>query len=289
MRGRDPVVSVIIPARNAASTIGYQLKALASQHAAPPFEVIVADNGSSDGTAQVVESFANQLDLKLVDASKRQGSAYARNQAVERAATPHLLFCDADDRVSSHWVAALHVALSNHELATGPVIMTGTSALNTGSDLSAPPDSRPRYRFLGLVPFAAANNLGLTAELFYRLGGFDCEMRYCQDADLTLRAQVLGAELGWVPEAVVFRRARPTNAAAALQHFRWGVYEAYVYKKLRRSGLFEGMKRPVIRPYLGLAARAYCLVTHRQRWWINSSARRAGRIVGSIRARVFCP
>ncbi|MFA7097562.1 MAG: glycosyltransferase, partial [Gammaproteobacteria bacterium] len=67
----EPVkLSVIIPCLNAERTIGEQLAALAGQRWPERWEVIVADNGSTDGTLAVVRSFADRLPgLRVVDAS----------------------------------------------------------------------------------------------------------------------------------------------------------------------------------------------------------------------------
>ena len=48
----EPLATVVIPARNAEAWIGEQLQSLAEQVDAPPFDVVVADNGSTDGTAR---------------------------------------------------------------------------------------------------------------------------------------------------------------------------------------------------------------------------------------------
>jgi len=62
------MISVVIPVLNGERTIGAQLAAL-RDHPIDEFEVVVADNGSSDGTADVVESFTDSLPVRLVDAS----------------------------------------------------------------------------------------------------------------------------------------------------------------------------------------------------------------------------
>src|SRR5689334_1914994 len=79
---RDPPrkLSVVIPCLNAAATLGVQLEALIGQSWPGGWEVIVADNGSTDGSREIVESYRGRLpDLKLVDASDRRGQAHARN------------------------------------------------------------------------------------------------------------------------------------------------------------------------------------------------------------------
>lgn len=101
-------LSVIIPCLNAERTIGEQLAALAAQRWSERWEVIVADNGSTDGTLEVVRRFAGRLpELRVVDASQRRGSGYARNRGAAVARGEWLAFCDADDVVAPGWVAAM--------------------------------------------------------------------------------------------------------------------------------------------------------------------------------------
>ena len=70
----DRVVSVVIPARNAAATIDDQLEALAAQEVDDPWEVVVSDNGSRDTTAARARAWASRLNsLRVVDASGASG------------------------------------------------------------------------------------------------------------------------------------------------------------------------------------------------------------------------
>src|SRR5688500_9296124 len=97
--------SVVVPVRDGAATIGEQLAALAQQDFPGSWEVVVADNGSRDGTADVVRSFRDRLPgLRLVDASARPGASHARNAGAAAATGEVLAFCDADDVVDPGWL-----------------------------------------------------------------------------------------------------------------------------------------------------------------------------------------
>jgi len=72
-----------------------------------PWEVIVSDNGSTDGTVAVVEQYQEKLpNLRVVDSSDRRGAAHAR-MLVPKLLQAGLAFCDADDEVAPGWVAAM--------------------------------------------------------------------------------------------------------------------------------------------------------------------------------------
>src|SRR6266545_10527 len=106
-------LSVVVPCFNSAKTIAIQLEALANQTWSEPWEVIVADNGSTDSSVAIAESYKKRLPhLRIVDASDRRGAGHARNVGAAAAAGDLLAFCDADDEVAPGWLSAMGQALS---------------------------------------------------------------------------------------------------------------------------------------------------------------------------------
>ena len=90
----NPEGSVVIPCFDGEATLGLQLEALATQQAAPPFEVIVVDNRSTDGTRSVVKKWQSTLpNLRLVVADDEAGAGYARNVGAGAAIGQYLMFC----------------------------------------------------------------------------------------------------------------------------------------------------------------------------------------------------
>ena len=108
MSGTEPLCSVVIPTYNAAATLDATLAALAAQEGVAPFEVVVADNGSVDDSAEVARRWADRLPLlRVVDASRARGVAAARNDGIRAARGDVVLLCDADDVTDPGWVAAM--------------------------------------------------------------------------------------------------------------------------------------------------------------------------------------
>jgi len=105
------MISVIIPAYNAASTIGHCLEALSAQ-TCPPDEVIVVDDGSTDGTAQVAKSFGVR-----VISQPNAGPAAARNRGATAAHGDILLFTDADCIPAPDWVERMVTAFADPGVA----------------------------------------------------------------------------------------------------------------------------------------------------------------------------
>src|SRR5436190_10421104 len=124
--GRDAprLVSVVIPVRNAARLLADQLYALAAQDYDGHWEVVVADNGSSDGSAAVARRLARRLpSLRVVDASGRRGVGPARNAGAAAAGGDLLAFCDADNVADRGWLGEIVRAATSADLVVGATIV----------------------------------------------------------------------------------------------------------------------------------------------------------------------
>lgn len=130
---QTPVISVVIPVYNGAPTIGVQLDALIHQAFSEPWEIIVSDNGSTDGTQSVVERHARNspVPIRLIDASGRRGAAHARNVGIGSARSDAFACCDADDVVMDGWLASAFDALTKFSFATGSKYLFSKSPADT--------------------------------------------------------------------------------------------------------------------------------------------------------------
>src|SRR6056297_1510819 len=197
-----------MPAFNAARTIGAQLEALVAQTWDGEWEVVVADNGSTDDTARVVERFAaSYRHVRLIDAGSAPGASYARNCGVEAAHGTSIAFCDADDVVADGWLAAIGTALRKHTFVTGtqdferlnPTWLWGVYGTRPAKELQV---------FEGIFPFGPTANLGVRQEALRGIGGFDVEISPFEDLDVCLRLWLDDVHLVFVPDAVVNYRYR---------------------------------------------------------------------------------
>ena len=107
-----PVLSVVVPVRNAAGTLEVALAAIdGSRMPRSAFEVIVVDDASDDGSASLAARRANTI-VRL--RGTPSGPAYARNRGAELARAAIILFIDADVRVRPETLPALVDVLTAH-------------------------------------------------------------------------------------------------------------------------------------------------------------------------------
>lgn len=292
-RGRRPtdvppgtdavVVSVIIPAKDAAATIGAQLDALTRQEHALPWEVVVVDNGSSDATAEVCRSYRTRMPLRLGTCA-RPGTSATRNVGADLARGSKLLFCDADDEVGPRWVEAMARALDEHDAVGGRV---DDLKLN-GPLAPRHPDGLPVVA--GFLPRTISANLGVRRDVWDTVGGFAEDYEYgSDDTEFCWRLQLAGHTLGYAPDAVVHYRHRTSLRAVAVKAFRTGRSRGRLFREYGP----RGMPRP--NPVGALARWARILLTapvavlrpRTRRWWVDQAGAAAGRVVGSAQFRVL--
>lgn len=224
-----PSASVIIPVYNGGSTLSGQLDAIISQTGGQVLEIIVSDNGSTDRTRDIALTRASE-GVRVVDASARPGASAARNIGALAAEGDVLLFCDADDVVADGWAAALIQALSRADLVAG--VKEGRS-LNLANRASVSWESSAEIRMPYWPRFEAgsSSNLGIRADVFSAISGFDENLSASEDVDLCWRAQIAGYSFHRVPSAVVHTRQRDGRVAVFRQGFAYAAGERAMRRK----------------------------------------------------------
>lgn len=283
-------VSIILCCLNEAKRIHNQLDALAGQKWQKPWEVVVSDNGSTDGTQAIVEGYRDRLpNLVLIDSSERAGPGYARNAAIAAASGDKLLFCDADDVVGPGWLTAMATGLEQHDFVA---CRADFAKLNPPWLLAARNGTQEKglqsYDYPPFLPHAAGGTIGLKRYWHERIGGIDETMLRLQDTDYCWRLQLAGAELHFVPDAVVYYRLRPDMKTTCRQARLWGEYNVLLYKKYRRHGMPRLSRVTGVRNMLGLLRRSVQLLNRERRpEWLWDASWATGRLIGSIKHRIF--
>lgn len=233
-------LSVIIPLFNAADYIAVQLDALSNQNWSEPWELIVSDNGSTDGSLRVVERYRNVLpNLRIVDSSDTRGAAHARNAGANAALSDNLAFCDADDEVAPGWVKAMGEALLIHDVVTGPRDINKYSKPEIINALSRN-DWKPEKglcTFHQYLPYAGSGNLGIKKSLHQNIGGFDETLGSLEDIDYSWRIQLSGFKIHFVPDAILHYRLPSTMKKCLCKQYGSGQYHIVLSKKYIPLGM----------------------------------------------------
>jgi glycosyltransferase involved in cell wall biosynthesis len=285
------LVSVVIPCLDAAATLPAQLAALAAQRYGGDWEVVIADNGSRDGSREVATSFADRLPaLRVIDAGDRRGQAHARNAGAAAARGDVLLFVDADDEVAPGWLAAMAAALGEHAFVA---CRYDNVALNPpwvrDTHLNPQRDGLTRYDYPDYLPHAGGGGLGVRRFVHEAVGGFDETMPALEDTDYCWRIQRAGHSLAFAGEAVVRIRHRLDLRGIFRQGWRTGRWNVAIYRRYRplgmpRLGPLTGLLR-----WAGLAARTPRLLLTRagRARWTWQLGWRLGRVHGCFAERVL--
>jgi len=223
-------ISVVIPVRNGGDFIGNQLNALLAQKSFAKFEIVVADNGSTDDTAQIVQEFAQRdARVRLVDASRGVGVNVPRNVGVRAASGDRILLTDADDVVHAGWIQAYWKAFRNGAHTAGGSLHR---VLADGTVLAK--ESKLYTSKMSESAYANGTNCGFTREAYDAVGGFDENLAGGGDEiDFFARTSRIGYRMTLVPDAVVDKLQHTDLSKVFHQHFNFGRGEVNVAKKFR--------------------------------------------------------
>jgi glycosyltransferase involved in cell wall biosynthesis len=285
------VASVIIPVYNCASTLGEQLEALRQQSCDVPWEVIVVDNGSTDGTQDVVERYRNLMgNLRLVSAADKRHISYARNVGAANAQGEVLLFCDGDDRVAPGWLRAMIRALTRHQFVVGRVEV---ATLNSDAPEQYGNNGfRPGNTLLNFLPYAIGCNLGVSRRAFESVGGFSTLSSRCMDVDLSWRLQLAGHSLHEVPDAEICYRYRKTAWAHWKTAFQFSQAHVALYKRYSAVGMKRTPIKQVLARYreiMHALPRMPTMTRQKRIEWAYEMGVALGRLFGSLRYMTFYP
>ncbi|HYN77562.1 MAG TPA: glycosyltransferase, partial [Lamprocystis sp. (in: g-proteobacteria)] len=211
----DPRVSVIVPVFNQLSFTWRCLAALQALPDATGFEVIVVDDGSTDGTAQHLAEVKNLRYLRHVD---NQGFVPSCNRGAISARGDLLVFLNNDTQVQPGWLDALVATFEQRPDAglvgsrliypdgrqqeAGGILFADGSAWSYGH-LDDP--YKPEYSYLREADYCSGAALAIPRAIFEQLGGFDRTYApaYYEDTDLAMRVRAAGYGVYYQPQARV--------------------------------------------------------------------------------------
>lgn len=228
-------VSVIIAARNEEDNIRRTIEAVLNQNfPKDKLELIIVDDHSTDKTADIIKSYANQgvkiLQLAVGDALNSY-KKYAITKAIEMASGDVIVSTDADCRMGKDWLKTIITYFEYHDsyMVSSPVVYSEEK--NKFEEIQT-------LEFLYLIGLGAAGignqspttcngaNLAYKRSLFFELGGFNgIDNLASGDDELFLHkvAEKYAKKIGFCKsrEAIVYTDAKPDLASFISQRKRW--------------------------------------------------------------------
>ncbi len=257
-------ISIVIPTHNKKAELRRCLEAVLAQQFDGEFEVLVCDDGSSDGTADRLEAWRRREPrLRYLRQSPR-GPAAARNLGIRQARAPLIAMTDDDAVPDPRWLQRLA------EAARQPGVAGVEGRVTAGRPLG-PCETAPVNETGGV--YLTCNAL-YRRDALVRAGGFDERFPFpaFEDCDLAARIRELG-EIAWAPDAVVVHPPRPLTWRGVLRRLR---HLPWVMVIGRRYGYLGWPRFPTRHP------RARVI-------WNAVAALPAGRLLAALRALASFP
>jgi len=230
--------SVIVPSFNRADEIAdliASIQQLEFDHDC--FELIIVDDGSTDGTRSLLERMKTELgDFFRYFTQKNQGPGAARNTGMTYAVSDFFIFIDSDCTVPDNWLSEIdrEIKTSHADAFGGPdtyaenfpallkaINYTMTSFLTTGGLRGRKGKKLAKF-------YPRSFNMGLTRALWDKIGGFG-SLRHGQDIEFSNRIIQSGAKVVFIENAPVFHKRRTNIRRFYRQVFNWGVARVNLY------------------------------------------------------------
>lgn len=282
-------VSVVVPVKNGAQTIGACIEALLAQsHPRELTEILIVDNGSTDATREIVSRYP----VTLLSETAIATSYAARNRGIVEARGEIIALTDADCFPAPDWIAQLLPPFDDPAVGAVAGSVGAASAITLCEQFTerVQPFARPQ---LGGLATLLTVNAAIRKSALEAAGLFDECLPTGGDVDLGWRLQRLGMRIADAPRAQVQHRHRTSFAAAFAQYRRYGRAEALLamlYGRPLRP--FAPQLRAMTTYIAGLLYRC-CASIFREgsrayRWWpLFLLAIEGGNVLGRLEGLVL--
>lgn len=204
--------SIIIPLYNRPQEIDELLHTL-TQQSYLQFEVLVIEDGSKNDASDIVNSYADKLDISY-HFKENEGQGFARNYGFARAKGDYFVVFDSDCLIPTEYLEIVKNHLLEHQLDAygGPdgahqsftpvqkaISYAMTSPFTTGG-------IRGNKKHIGQF-HPRSFNMGISREVWERTGGFILT-RLGEDIEFSIRVHSLGFKIGLIPGAIVYHKRR---------------------------------------------------------------------------------
>jgi len=221
-------VSVVVPVFNGAQYLAEAIDSLLAQ-TRPATEIVVVDDGSTDASLAVAQSYAERHGHVIVVTQPNGGASAARNAGIALATGDVLAFLDADDIAEPQFLA-VQLGRLEADPALAGVMGAGRVFVEAGAPepvwlAEQQRDTRARPRLMTMVVHRA---------VFSALGGFDPGLSHGEDTDWVLRAGEAGHRIDIHTEVLVARRVHHHNLTQDTQAVVRSQFEVLA-RRIRRK------------------------------------------------------
>jgi glycosyltransferase involved in cell wall biosynthesis len=235
-----PAISVLLPVRNARPWLLRSLDGL-WQQSFRDFEVIAVDDGSSDGSAEMLEAAAERESRLRVVRTPGQGLPASLNLALRSSSAPIVARMDADDLVSRNRLAQQHAHLTAHpetavvgsrvRLFPGSAVGAGMGRWITWHNALLTHEAMTREALID-SPLVHGTAM-MRREWLERIGGWTSQP-WPEDLDLWIRLIDAGARLDKCPETLYAWRQHPASATRRDPRYARAQFDALKLDTLER-------------------------------------------------------
>lgn len=277
MSGESPFISVIIPNWNGAQHLCTCLNSLRSQ-TYRRFEVILVDNGSEDGSLDLVRQ--EYPEVRVLALGQNRGFAGACNAGITAAGGELIALLNNDTEADPHWLEGVVMAFARHPeagmIASKMLLFDRRDTFHTAGDfyrLDGVPGNRGVWqRDIGQfeqeeeVFSANGGSAAYRRAMLEQIGLLDEDFFYsCEDIDLAWRAQLAGWRCVYTPHARVYHKLSATGGGTTASFYD-GRNFIYILAKDYPDDLWRSYWRLILRAQFRIAAQAV-------RAWRGSAAR----------------
>jgi GT2 family glycosyltransferase len=289
--GEGPAVSVIIPNWNGAEHIPTCLESLRRQ-SFEDFEVIVADNGSTDGSLALLS--CDYPEVRVLALGENRGFTGACNAGILSARGSYIALLNNDTQADSGWLAEVVAAFERHPeagmIASRMLLFDRREVFHTAGDfyrVNGLPGNRGawqrdegQYDDEAYVFGACGGSATYRRTLLEQVGTLDEDFFFSlEDVDLAWRAQLVGWRCVYAPQAIVYHKLSATGGGTTAS-FHDGRNAIYLLLKDYPGDLWRLHWSAILRAQLRIAREAVAA-------WRGAAAR--ARLRGQLAGLILGP
>lgn len=242
-------ISVVIPTYNRSSLLKPCLDSLASQtYPKSHYEVIVVDDGSTDGTEDFMREYAKRLEINITYyRQENSGPAKARNNGIRLARGEFVAFTDDDCEADRNWLMEIMKEFTSDDIAGvgGMVDSKNNDMLSQYIDyyrLLQPPTED------GCVKYLVTANACYRRKVLLDVNGFSEEIKNPggEDPDLSYKIKSLGYKFGFNPDSIVIHNHKQNIKSFYRTLYNYGRGNRFLWEKWEDRSSKKALKAPII-------------------------------------------